>query len=178
VGGTPHRYWPLGFQGFALLLSRIGSALQAIRDNEEAAASVGVHVLETKRPIFVLSAFGCAAAGALWLATAVTFQPKTYFSVQWTVYMLFMVLVGGIGTCEGPIIGAVIFFTIETLFGAMGVYDLIGLDVVAVVFARVAPRGLWGEFEARFGLQLLPVGYRLRARSEAGRRSPAKRRRG
>jgi len=150
---------------FVLLRSRVGSALQAIRDSEEAAASVGVRVHETKRLIFVLSAFGCAAAGALWLATAVTFQPKTYFSVQWTAYMLFMVLVGGIGTYEGPIIGAVIFFTIETLFGATGVYYLIGLGVVAVVFALAAPRGLWSAFEARFGLQLLPVGYRLRVDS-------------
>lgn len=146
---------------FALLRSRVGSALQAIRDNEEAAASVGVRVRETKRLIFVLSAFGCAAAGALWLATAVTFQPKTYFSVQWTAYMLFMVLVGGIGTYEGPIIGALVFFAIETLFGATGVFYLIGLGVVAVVFALVVPKGVWGWVESRFGLQLLPVGYRL-----------------
>jgi branched-chain amino acid transport system permease protein len=155
----------LGWCVFALLRSRVGSGLQAIRDSEEAAASVGVRVHATKRLIFVLSAFGCAAAGALWLATSVTFQPKTYFSVQWTAYMLFMVLVGGIGTYEGPIIGAVIFFTIETLFGATGVSYLIGLGAVAVAFALVAPRGLWGAFEARVGLQLLPVGYRLRARS-------------
>jgi branched-chain amino acid transport system permease protein len=151
---------------FALLRTRVGSALQAIRDDEAAAASVGVRVYETKRLIFVLSAFGCAAAGALWLATAVTFQPKTYFSVQWTAYMLFMVLVGGIGTFEGPIIGAIIFFTIETLFGATGVYYLIGLGVTAVVFALAVPRGLWGAVEARLGLQLLPVGYRLEVAQE------------
>jgi len=146
---------------FILLRSRVGSALQAIRDSEEAAASVGVRVRETKQLIFVLSAFGCAAAGALWLATAVTFQPKTYFSVQWTAYMLFMVLVGGIGTFEGPIIGVLIFFTIETLFGAAGVSYLIGLGVVAVLFALLLPKGIWGTIEQRLGIQLLPVGYRL-----------------
>lgn len=147
---------------FTLMRSGIGSALQAVRDNEEAASSVGVRVREAKRLIFVLSAFGCAAAGALWLATAVTFQPKTYFSVQWTAYMLFMVLVGGIGTYEGPIVGAVLFFAVETLFGATGVYYLIGLGVVAVAFALFAPKGLWGAVEQRFGIQLFPVGYRLR----------------
>lgn len=147
---------------FVLLRSRVGSALQAIRDSEEAAASVGVRVRDTKRLLFVLSAFGCAAAGALWLATAVTFQPKTYFSVQWTAYMLFMVLVGGIGTYEGPIVGAVLFFTIETLFGATGVAYLIGLGIVAVVFALFVPKGIWGALEARWGVQLLPVGYRLK----------------
>ena len=149
---------------FFLLRSKTGSALQAIRDSEEAAASVGVRVLPTKRLIFVLSAFGCAAAGALWLATSVTFQPKTYFNVQWTAYMLFMVLVGGIGTFEGPILGAVLFFTIETLFGSAGVYYLIGLGLVAVLFALFLQRGIWGAFEKRFGLELLPVGFRLKTK--------------
>jgi branched-chain amino acid transport system permease protein len=151
----------LAWTVFWMLRSRVGAALQAIRDSEEAAASVGVRVMSTKRLIFVLSAFGCAAAGALWLATSVTFQPKTYFSPTWTAYMLFMVLVGGIGTYEGPIIGAVLFFTIETLFGGTGVAYLIGLGAVAVLFALVLPKGIWGWVEEKTGLQLLPVGYLL-----------------
>jgi len=146
---------------FVMLRGKIGTAAQAIRDNEEAAGSVGVRVLASKRLIFVLSAFGCAAAGALWVASSITFQPKTYFSVQWTAYMIFMVLVGGIGTYEGPILGAVLFFTIETLFGATGVVYLIGLGATALLFALLLPRGIWGEVERRLGLQLLPVGYRL-----------------
>ena len=147
---------------FVMLRGKMGTAAQAIRDNEEAARSVGVRVLPSKRLIFVLSAFGCAAAGALWLATSITFQPKTYFSVQWTAYMIFMVLVGGIGTYEGPILGAVLFWIIETLFGASGVTYLIGLGATALLFALLLPRGIWGEIEHRFGVQLLPVGYRLR----------------
>ena len=152
----------LGWFVFALLRSRVGSALQAIRDNEEAAASIGVKVFPTKSFIFILSAAGCGLAGALWLATAITFQPNTYFSVQWTAYMLFMVLVGGIGTYEGPIIGAVVFFVIETFFGETGVAYLIGLGIVAVLFALLLPKGIWGAVESRFGIQLLPVGYRVR----------------
>jgi branched-chain amino acid transport system permease protein len=70
-------------------------------------------------------------------------------------------LVGGIGTYEGPILGALVFFTIETLFGAAGVTYLIGLGAVAVLFALVIPRGIWGTVERRLGVQLLPVGYRL-----------------
>ena len=146
---------------FVLLRSRVGAAIQAIRDNEDAAASVGVRVTGTKRLIFVLAAFGVAMAGALWLATALTFQPKAYFSVQWTAYMIFMVLVGGIGTFEGAIIGAVIFFLIETWFGAMGVWYLVGLGATALVFALALPRGIWGAIERHTGLRLLPVGYRL-----------------
>lgn len=155
----------LAWMVFFMLRSKIGAALQAIRDSEEAAASIGVRVLPTKRLIFVLSAFGCAAAGALWLATSITFQPKTYFNVQWTAYMLFMVLVGGIGTFEGPILGAVLFFTIETLFGSAGVYYLIGLGLVAVLFALFLQRGIWGAIDKRFGLELLPVGFRLKSKA-------------
>lgn len=152
----------LGWLVFGLLRGRLGTAAQAIRDNEEAAASVGVMVMSSKRLIFILSAFGCAAAGALWLATSITFQPKTYFSVQWSAYMIFMVLVGGIGTYEGPILGAVLFFLIETFFGAQGVAYLIGLGATAVLFALVLPRGIWGEIEHRYGIRLLPIGYRLK----------------
>ena len=146
---------------FVLLRSRVGAAIQAIRDNEEAAASLGVRVVGTKRLLFVLAAVGVGMAGALWLATAVTFQPKTYFSVQWTAYMIFMVLVGGIGTFEGAILGAVIFFLIETWFGGTGVWYLVGLGVVAVLFSLLLPKGIWGEIERRWGLRLLPVGYRV-----------------
>ena len=147
---------------FVLLRSRTGAAIQAIRDNEDAAAALGVKVTATKRLLFVLAAAGIAIAGALWLASAVTFQPKNYFSVQWTAYMIFMVLVGGIGTFEGAILGAVIFFVIETWFGGWGVWYLIGLGLVALIFSLLFPRGLWGAIESRFGLSLMPVGYRLR----------------
>jgi branched-chain amino acid transport system permease protein len=147
---------------FALLRSPFGAAIQAIRDNEDAAASVGVRVMRMKRIIFVLAAVGVALAGALWLATTITFQPKTYFSVQWTAYMIFMVLVGGLGTFEGPLLGAVIFFTIEAWFGEAGVWYLVGLGGAALLFALFLPKGLWGFVDRRLGLRLLPVGRFLR----------------
>ncbi len=147
---------------FLLLRSRTGAAIQAIRDNQEAAASIGVRVMATKRILFVLAAVGAAMAGGLWLATSITFQPKTYFGVQWTAYMIFMVLVGGIGTFEGAILGALLFFLIEMWFGGTGVWYLIGLGAVAVLFSLLLPRGLWGTIEDRWGLRLLPVGYRLK----------------
>lgn len=154
---------------FALLRSRTGAAIQAIRDNEDAAESLGVDVIRTKRLLFVLAAFGIGVAGALWLASATSFQPKTYFSVQWTAYMIFMVLVGGIGRFEGAILGAVIFFVIETWFGALGVWYLIGLGLVALLFSLLLPRGLWGEIETRFGISLMPVGYRLEIPGQSSR---------
>ena len=153
---------------FALLRSPLGVAIMAIRDNEEAAEAVGVRVVRAKRIIFTLAAFGAGLAGALWLATALTFQPKTYFSPQWTAYMIFMALVGGLGTFEGGIIGAVIFFLIEAYFGSTGVWYLVGLGGTALVFSLALPRGLWGVIEDRFHIHLLPIGYRVVAHASEG----------
>jgi branched-chain amino acid transport system permease protein len=155
-------YW-LGLAGLAMMLvltlwllrSRIGAAAQAIRDDEEAAASIGIDVMRIKQIIFVLAAFGCALAGTIWLASAITFLPRTNFGVQWTVFMLFMVLVGGLKTFEGPIIGAVIFFLLQEIFGDLGVWYLAGLGVIAVGFALYLPEGLWGAWRQRTGIEAL-----------------------
>jgi branched-chain amino acid transport system permease protein len=72
-----------------------------------------------------------------------------------------MVLVGGIGKFEGAIIGAVLFFVIETWFGAAGVWYLIGLGLAAVIFSLYFPKGIWGAIEKRFNITLLPIGYKL-----------------
>jgi branched-chain amino acid transport system permease protein len=146
---------------FWVLQSRFGAALQAIRDNEDAAGSLGVSVLKSKRLIFVFAAFGGALAGALWLGANISFQPKTYFGVQWTAYMIFMVLVGGIGTFEGAILGAIIFFFIESVFAAFGVWYLIGLGSAAIVFSLVFPQGIWGAVVRKWDLHLLPIGRRV-----------------
>jgi branched-chain amino acid transport system permease protein len=138
-----------------LLRNRIGAAAQAIRDDEDAAASIGIDVMRIKQIIFVLAAFGCALAGTIWLASAITFLPRTNFGVQWTVFMLFMVLVGGLKTFEGPIIGAIIFFLLQEIFGDLGVWYLTGLGVIAVAFALYLPDGLWGTWRQRTGTDLL-----------------------
>ena len=147
---------------FLLLRSRLGSSLQAIRDDEEAAASVGVRVIAGKRILFVLAALGCGAAGALTLANILFIEPTSIFSVNYSAYMIFMVLVGGLGTFEGPIIGAILFYVIQNQFGNDGTWYLVGLGATAIVFALLLPRGLWGTLEGRTGLRFMPLGYRVR----------------
>jgi branched-chain amino acid transport system permease protein len=146
---------------FVLLRSRLGSSLQAIRDNEEAAASVGVRVVACKRILFVLAAAGCGGAGAMTLANTLFIEPTSIFGVNWTAYMVFMVLVGGLGTFEGPIIGAVVLFLIQNHYSSGGAWYLVGLGVASMLFALLLPRGLWGTVRDRFKIQLLPVGHQL-----------------
>ena len=154
-----------------LLRSRLGASLQAIRDDEEAAASVGVRVLAGKGILFVFAGLGCAAAGALTLANQLFIEPTSIFSVDYSAMMIFMVLVGGLGTFEGPIVGAIILFVIQNEFGDNGVWYFVLLGGVAIAFALFLPRGLWGTLVDRFGVRLLPVGYRLGGISRPARES-------
>lgn len=162
-------YWmTLGFTAifavmvFMLLRSRLGASLQAIRDDEEAAASVGVRVVAGKRILFVLASAGCGAAGAMTCANILFIQPTAIFSVNYSAFMIFMVLVGGIGTFEGPIVGAIILYLIQQEFGNDGTWYLIGLGATAIFFAVFLPRGLWGLLEQKSGWRFMPVGYRVR----------------
>ena len=150
---------------FVLLRSRLGGSLQAIRDDEEAAASVGVRVLFGKGILFVVAGGGCAAAGTIilaWQLSVLPLGPDSVFGINWTAKMIFMVLVGGLGTFEGPIIGAVALYVLQTYGPNGGVWYFVLLGGIAIGFALLLPRGIWGTIQERFNVQLLPVGYRLR----------------
>jgi branched-chain amino acid transport system permease protein len=157
---------------FLLLRSPLGASLQAIRDDEDAARSLGVRVAARKRLLFVLAGFGCGAAGVLIVANTLFIEPTSIFSVQWTAYMIFMVLVGGLGTFEGPILGAILLFAIQTIFTQGGPWYLVGLGATAALFALAVPRGIWGTIEERLGLRLMPVGYRVEGPATAAADKP------
>ena len=147
---------------FVMLRGRLGASLQAIRDDEGAAESVGVPVARAKRIVFLLAAVGCGAAGAITMANTLTVTPASIFGVQWSAYMIFMVLLGGLGTFEGPVLGALVLFGIQQEFQDSGSWYLVGLGVVAIVVTLLLPRGIWGAVVDRFGIRLLPVGYTVR----------------
>jgi branched-chain amino acid transport system permease protein len=144
-----------------LVASRTGIALTAVRDDATAAASNGIDVTRVKRLVFVASAAGAGAAGALLALSNLRVQPDSIFSVQWTAFMVFMVVIGGVGTLEGPLLGAVLFFALQQALGDLGTWYLVILGVVAIVVVLFAPRGLWGLVDPQRRRGLFPVGYRL-----------------
>jgi branched-chain amino acid transport system permease protein len=156
-----------------LLRSRLGSSLQAIRDDEAAAESVGVPVVRAKRIVFLLAGIGCGAAGAITMTNTLTVTPDSIFSVQWSAFMIFMVLLGGLGTFEGPVLGALVLFGIQQEFQNDGTWYLVGLGAVAIAVTLVFPRGLWGALVDRFNLRLVPVGYTVRQLLGANVRDPS-----
>jgi branched-chain amino acid transport system permease protein len=157
-----------------LVRSRFGLALTAVRDDPIAAASSGVDVRAAKRLVFVIAGGGAGLAGALLAVTNLRVQPDGVFSVQWTAFMIFIVVIGGVGTIEGPLIGAVLFYVTRQLLADFGSLYLIGLGVVGVLFVLFAPQGIWGLISRRGRVELFPVGYRLQSPppSPAERSSP------
>ena len=147
---------------YAILRSRIGLALTAIRDDETAARSLGVNVLRTKVLVWTVAALGCGLVGAVIHLNLVRVQPEAAYDVQWSAYMIFIVVIGGIGTIEGPIIGTIVFFTLQQKLSQYGAWYLIILGCVAVLAAVWLRGGVWGTLTSRFDVRLFPVQRRIR----------------
>jgi branched-chain amino acid transport system permease protein len=157
---------------YLLLRSRRGLALTAIRDSTRAAASLGVDVFRTTLLVYLVAAFGCGVAGALIYLHLLRILPTAAFSVNWTASMIFVVVIGGLGTIEGPIVGTLVFFLLREALADYGAWYLIVLGVLAILVMVAAPQGLWGLVAERFDLRFFPLQRRLELRPEAVDRGP------
>ena len=151
IGGI---YW--------LLRSRGGLALSAVRDNPQAARSVGVDAQRIKWAVYLAAALGTGLTGALIYMQKARISPDAAFSVNdWTAYVIFIVVIGGIGTIEGPIVGVLVFFALQSLLAQFGSWYLMMLGLIGIGIMLFAPRGLWGTWSDRTGIQLFPIRRRL-----------------
>jgi branched-chain amino acid transport system permease protein len=152
---------------FGFLRSRRGLALAAIRDNEQAALSVGVDAIRTKLLVYVLSAFGAGLTGALIYLQKARISPDAAFSVtDWTAFVFFIVIIGGIATIEGPIIGVLVFWLLQHLLSSYGTWYLMLLGALAIAVMLFFPNGIWGTLADRYDLHLFPVRRRLKVRTK------------
>ena len=147
---------------YGVLRSRQGLALAALRDNEGAARSVGVDAARAKLWVFIVAAAGTGLVGALIYLQKARISPDAAFSLlDWTANVIFIVVIGGIGTIEGPIVGVLVFYAMQTWLAGFGAWYLMLLGGLAIAVMLVCPRGLWGTFAARSGLALFPIRRRL-----------------
>ena len=145
-----------------LLRSRRGLGLSALRDNFTAAKSLGVDAGAIKWFVFLISALGTGLAGGLIYMQKARISPDAAFSVlDWTAYVIFIVVIGGIGTIEGPIIGVIVFFLLQNILADYGSWYLLILGVIGIAIMLFAPKGLWGLFSQKTGIQIFPVQRRL-----------------
>lgn len=152
-----------------LLRSRRGLALTAIRDNELASQSLGIDIWRAKFFVYVITAGLTAAVGALIFLQKLRISPDAAFSVNdWTAFVIFIVVIGGIGTIEGPIIGTIVFFLLRETLADLGSLYLMILGFVAIIIMLRAPKGIWGYVRERTGLDLFALSRRVVVQSKSG----------
>jgi branched-chain amino acid transport system permease protein len=77
--------------------------------------------------------------------------------VNWTAFAIFMVVIGGIGRIEGPIVGALVFWALNKFLSDYGTWYLLGLGLLAIVTTLFFRQGLWGWAQQRWGWSLFPT---------------------
>jgi branched-chain amino acid transport system permease protein len=148
---------------YLLLRSRHGLALTAMRDSERASESIGIDTYRIKLVVYAAAAAVTGIAGALIYLQKLRISPDAAFNViDWTGYVIFIVVIGGIGRIEGPIVGTAVFFVLREFLADLGSWYLILLGAVAIAVMLRARQGLWGLIADRWDLHLFPTRRRVR----------------
>jgi branched-chain amino acid transport system permease protein len=152
---TPHELYWLGLAVAAattvlltvVLRTRLGLSLRALRDNEDVAQQMGLWTFRTKLWVFVISAYVMGVVGGLQADFLGKIEPGGAFSLNWTVDIVTIAIIGGMGTTVGPLVGAVFVIWLgEKLAGQPEIHIAItGAILIAVI--RFAPYGIWGTLE-------------------------------
>ena len=154
----------LAMMGTVLLLrSRAGLGLMAVRDDEGAAESVGVSPVPLKLGIYVATAAMTGAIGAAILLFKLRVTPGSAFSlIDWTAFVIFIVIIGGQGRVWGPVLGAILFFALRTAFADFGALYLVLMGLIAIALMVASPGGLSELIET--------AKARIRERQKEGRK--------
>lgn len=145
-----------------LLRSRYGLALAAVRDDEEGARASGVQVERIKFRVFVGVAFVTGLIGTLIFVHKLRITPEAGFSVtDWTVIVMFIAVIGGIGSLEGPILGAIAYFVLREQLAVLGNWFFVILGFATIAIMLYEPRGLWGLVQRWRSMILFPTSRTL-----------------
>lgn len=131
--------------GFTIAIVRgpLGLAFQSLRDNPDYAMSRGVGKLKYQLWVFGLSAFFTGLAGAFYAVNFSVVGP-TVFSITTLLFLLAMIVVGGLGTIWGPLLGAALLMVADEGMREFGDWRNIGLGLLLAVFVVILPHGLAG----------------------------------
>lgn len=127
---------------FAISRSAFGLSLMAVRDDEQAAAESGVNPLAVKCLIMAVSGGAAALFGGLVALQKLTVEPYSAFSINWSIGMIMMSVIGGLGSISGPILGAAVVFGVQQALDELPVWNLLITAVILIVVIRTAPGGL------------------------------------
>lgn len=140
---------------FILLRTKTGLALMAIRDSASAAETMGVELFKTKLKCYVIACFMMGLIGGAQYMQTGYINPTSGFSINWTIAMTFSVIIGGLGTMEGPIVGAILYVIVtQIMYNFPGMSNIV-LGIIAIVVIMVAPQGIMGTLYQKTGFQIL-----------------------
>ncbi len=142
---------------YIILRSRIGLGLMAMRDNEEVSETVGVKVFRIKLFCFLVSAFVTGLTAGVLYIFQIYIQPYKAFSIDWTVIFVFIVIIGGIGTIEGPIVGTLIYVILSQWLAEYGHVSLLIMGLVAILIILMAPKGIMGTLKEKTGYEVISL---------------------
>ena len=126
--------------------------------NPMAAMSVGVDIKRIRFWTYVLVAALTGVIGAVIFLQKLRVSPQAAFSLpDWTVAVIFIVVIGGIGRLEGAVVGTVVYFVLRELLKDYGVAYLIVLGIVAILVVTFSGGGLWGLVEKHLRWSLMPT---------------------
>jgi branched-chain amino acid transport system permease protein len=140
---------------YGLLRSKLGLGLMAMRDNAAVSETMGVEVFRSKLYCFLIAAFITGLTAGVLYIFQVFIQPYTAFSIDWTVKLVFIVIIGGIGTIEGPIVGSLIFVALSQILAEYFSVSMLVLGAIAIVVILAAPKGIMGTLQERWGFEIL-----------------------
>ena len=143
----------------ALLRSRLGLGLMAMRDNPASASTIGVNLFRVRFLVYGISAALTALTGAVFFINKGVIYPESGFSITWTVSTVFICVIGGTGTMAGPVIGAVIYVLLQEFLAHYPGWSNIMLGLITILVIRFMPGGIARQLPA---LKALLFGKRKR----------------
>lgn len=140
---------------YGLLRSRLGLGLMAMRDNDTVSETMGVEVFRAKLTCFLIAAFVTGMTAGVFYTFQVFVQPYKAFAIDWTVKLVFIIIIGGIGTLEGPIIGTLIYVFLSQYLAEYSSVSMLIMGGLAIAVILMAPKGIAGWMQEKLGFEFL-----------------------
>jgi branched-chain amino acid transport system permease protein len=128
-----------------ILRTKLGMSLRAIGNNEKSAQNMGINTFRTKLSIFLIAAFITGVVGGIHATQMGSIEPYSIFNAMWTLSTANTVIIGGIGTVVGPILGSIFVIFLGELLADYHTFHLAITGVLLILIIRFIPSGIWGE---------------------------------
>jgi branched-chain amino acid transport system permease protein len=138
-----------------ILRTKLGMGLRAIGNNEKSAQNMGINTFRTKLSIFLISAFITGVVGGIHATQMGSIEPYSIFNAMWTLSTANTVIIGGIGTVVGPVLGSIFVIVLAELLADYSAFHLAITGVLLIVIIRFIPAGIWGELRSRKWVRLV-----------------------